>query len=241
MPTEHEILIAKQETQLSVLRKMLAASLALTEPQRLHVAKLAPTSVEEFLALDNAGRDALVKAAADADPVIHKTADGLEIRKSDGPVALALAKSADAQALIVKAQTEELAKAREAGEAATLEKRAGVELSHFAKSGRVRGLILKGIDTVPGYTDEERKEATEAVKGANFAITKLGKAAGTNAENDGGPAADDPAAKLNALAKAHAEKTSTSFAKAYDAVLQTTEGAALYDQLSTPNPALRAV
>lgn len=245
MPTEHELQIAKQESQLSALRKMLAASLALTEPMRLHVAKLAPTSVEEFLSLDAAGRDAAVKSAEAADPEVHKTADGIVIRKSDGPVALALAKAHDASAAILKTQTEELALAKAAGETAALEKRAGVELSGFAKSTRARGLILKGIDTTPGYTDEERKEATEAIKGANFALAKLGKSIGA-VPADGGPVADDPAAKLDTLAKEYAkanfpgEAPTASFAKAYSAVLTTPEGSALYNQLSTP-AALRAV
>lgn len=237
MPTEHEIKIAKQETELSNLRKMLAASLALTEPQRLHVAKLAPIGVEEFLQLDAAGRDAAVKAAELADPEVHKTADGTVIRKSDGPTVLMLAKQADAGAAIIKSQAAELAVAKAAGEQIAFEKRAATDLSHFAKAIGVRAAIVKALDSIP---DEAiRKDAIEAVKGANFAMAKLGTP--TGADETTGPKPDDPVAKLNALATDLAKSKSISFAKAYDEVLQTAEGGALYNQLSTPTPALRAV
>lgn len=235
MPTEAET-IAKQATDLTNLRKMLVASLALTEPMRLHVAKLAPTSVDEFLSLDSAGRDAAVAAALAADPEVYKTASGVVIRKSDGAVAKMLAEQADANATIVKAQAEEIAKARALTEQVTLEKRASTELSHFAKGVAVSAAILKALD---GIADEAvRKDALEAVKGANFALATLGKPIG--APDGAEPKTDDPKAQLDELAKAHAAKTNAPFAKAYDDVLQTAEGGALYAKLSTTTT-LRAV
>lgn len=241
MPTEQEIQIAKQATDITNLRKMLAASLALTEPMRLHVGKLAPTSVDEFLMLDGAGRDAAIAAALAADPEVHKTASGFIIRKSDGPVALELAKQADASAAVLKAQTEEIAKARGLTEQVTLEKRASTELSHFAKGVAVSAAILKALD---GIADETvRKDALEAVKGANFALAKLGKPLG--APDGGEPQVSDPNVKLNELAKAHQAANKTTFAKAYDAVLQTEEGSALYNEIEkiskASHPAMRAV
>lgn len=236
--SKEQVMATEHETQIASLRKMLSTALALTEPQRLHVVKMAPTDVDAFLALDATGREAALNAADAADPEVYKTAAGLSIRKSDGPVAEAIAKQADAQALIIKAQTEQLALQKAAAEQATFEKRASTELSHFAKGVNVGASILKAVE---GISDEAvRKDALEALKGANVAMQTVGKAIGSDEALGGGPKPDDPASKLTEMAIKHAEVNKTSFAKAYDAVLSTAEGAALYDQLNKA-PTLRVV
>ncbi len=237
MPTEQEL-----TTENANLRKMLAASLALTEPQRLHVAKLAPDAVPAFLNADPTQREAMLKTAADADPEVYKTAGGASIRKSDGAAAFALAKQADEQALVIKSQSEALAIQKAAAEQTAFEKRATADLSHFAKSLDIRSLIVKAIDLVPA-TDDQRKEAHEALKGANKAMQLLGKAAGGD-DDSKAEDKDDPKKKLDemakTLAKTYPADTKGAFAKAYVEVLGTAEGAALYEQLNT-TPALRVV
>lgn len=230
MPTEHE-------TQIATLRKMLAASLALTEPQRLHVVKQSPADVEAFLALDLAGREAIMKAVEAGDPEVYKTTGGFSIRKSHGPLAEQMARQADAQSEVIKAQTAQLEVQKAAVEQATFEKRAEVEISHFAKTANVRAAIVKAID---GIVDEAvRKEAHEALAGANAAMKTLGKPNGATEQE--APTAANPAADLDGLAKKYATDNKVSIAKAYDAVLQTTEGAALYERANSTTPTLRVV
>jgi hypothetical protein len=225
MPTE-------QDTQIASLRKMLSAALALTEPQRLHVAKQAPADVEVFLTMDASARDAVVKAADLADPVVHTTAAGLEVRKSHGPLTLELAKQADAQAKAIAEQTTALSVAKAAGEVVEFQKAADVTLKHFSKSIVTRGRLMKAVKVEFGAVQAEYDEAIECLKGGDFAIAKLGKPVG--ADDISGPKPDDPKSQLDELAKKHAATNNVTFAKAFDAVLQTTEGAALYTRMSTP-------
>jgi hypothetical protein len=220
--------------ELAKVRKMLATALVLTEPQRLYIAKLAPLDVEAFLALDAAARDAAVKAAEAADPEVYKTAGGLSIRKSHGPVAEQLARQHDAQATQLATQAGELAVSKAKAEQVELEKRAGADLSHFAKGLHVRAAILKAID---GIADEAvRKEALEALRGANAALQTLGKP-------NGGDGGGDPVAKsaleswnegLAAFAKAKA------VANPLDAIapfLKTVDGQALKKALDAQRAA----
>lgn len=176
------------------IAKMLALALALPETQRSHVAKLAPDDQIAFIALDHTGREGVVKSAQDADPVVHTTKSGLAIRKSAGEVAVMLAKQNDAHAEQLERQAGELAVSKAATEQVTLEKRAAADLSHFAKAITVRAAIVKAID---GIADEAvRKEAHEAIKGANAGLQLLGKAHG--AGDEGGPHVDSPIAKFEA-------------------------------------------
>lgn len=232
MPTEQEL-----SKTIADLRKMLAASLALTEPQRAHVVKQAPADQESFLMLDLAGRESIVKAANDANPVVFKTAGGIEIRKSDGPVAEMLARQADTQAEIIKSQTAQLEIQKAAAELVTLEKRAAADLSHFAKGVSISAAILKAVD---GIADEAtRTAAIEALKGANAAMKTIAQPIG--ASSGGEPEAGDPSTKLTELAKKHAADNKMPFAKAYEAVLMTAEGAELYEQVSKRTPTLSVV
>lgn len=233
---KEQAMATEQDNQIAALRKQLAAALALTEPERLHIAKQSPAGIEAFLAMDSAARTVAMTAADAADPEVYKTKDGLSIRKSAGQAAVAMAKQLDAQAEQLAAASEKIAKAEAQAAQVTLEKRAATELSHFAKSVGVGAAIVKALD---GIADETtRKAAFEAVKGANFALAKLGIPAG--ADDHAGPQPDDPNGQLEALAKKHATDNKVSYAQAYDAVLLTPEGTALYKRASTPTT-LRAV
>lgn len=207
------------------ISKLLATALLLPEAQRAHVAKLAPDDQAAFLALDGAGRDGVVKAARDADPVVYTTKAGLEIRKSAGDLAAELAKRADAQEEQLAKQAEQLAKAESSAALAGFEKRAGVDLSHFAKSLGARAAIVRAVD---GIADEAlRKEAHEALKGANAAMVSLGKSTGIS-EGEPSSTDDTPVAKFNAELAAFAKAGSKTPERATSDFLRTERGADLY-------------
>lgn len=224
-----------KDLQIASLRKMLTAALALTEPQRLHVAKLGPPAAESFLQLEPAAMETAVSAAVAADPEVFKTADGTSIRKSHGPIVEKMARDMDALTKRNAEQAEAITKAAEQVANAEVEKRAAAELSHFGKSLGVRSLIMKGVLAIAD--EAKRTEALEALKGANAALALLGSPVGGG--DDQGPREDDPALQLDALAKQYATDHKVDFAKAYDAVLTTPAGEALYAQASKRT--LRAV
>lgn len=209
------------------LAKILAAILAATASQQGYLAKLAPDEVEPFFAKTPAEREAIMKAAIDADaPIFKGELTGVEVRKSDGALALQLAKQNEANAAANAKLQAEVTKAQLATEQVTLEKRADGELGAFAKSVQVRAAILKAIDAI---ADEAvRKEALEAVKAANVAMLELGKAIGLNPNTDA-QNAETPLAKFNAkLAEFAKAKGVADPRLATSAFMATAEGSALY-------------
>jgi len=185
---------ADDTAQIASLRKLLAAAIGMTETQRLHVAKLAPADAEAFLALSATERNAILEplevAKREAQEVVFVSRTGELFRKLDDPRMVALAKRADAAERVAEQQI--------------FEKRAATELSHFAKVVGVRAAIVQAID---GIADEAvRKDAHEALRGANFALAKLGTPTGT-ADGGAGPEAADPLQAFEAgraeFAKAH--------------------------------------
>jgi len=219
MPTEQEIKIA--ELTKTVARLEQVASLS--DAQRAHHATLRGQDAEGFLAKSQLERDAVLKAVGDADAPIYKTASGIEIRRSDGSVALQLAKQSDAAAVVQATQAEALAKSQALAETQAFEKRAATDLSAFAKTMPVHIAIMRALDAIPDETI--RKEALEAIKAANVAMVALGKAHGTS---NGSP--------LEADALEEFEKARAAFATirkiadpidATGAFLATAEGRAL--------------
>ncbi len=211
--------------------KMLNTALLLPDAQRAHLAKLAPDDQAAFLGMDVAGRDAELAKVLAADPEVYKTASGLSIRKSHGPIAEQMARQADELAKAQAATAEQLAKAQAAETQQRLEKRAAAEIPLVGESVAVRVELLKMADAV---ADEAlRGKVGEALKGANAAFAMLGKSIGSS-EGGLGPTDKSPDAQLKALARKRADEKGIPFAKAYDDVLQTAEGAALYNQLATP-------
>lgn len=189
------IVAPHQETRMPILRKHLAAAFLLSDAERAHVATI-PEEADQVSFLEKSAPDraAIVKAALDADPIVHTTTDGLVIRKSAGETALAFAKRSDAQDALLKAQATEIAKATAETERVTLEKRATTELAHFSKGAianvDIRTIILKAFEV--GILDAaQRAEALVVMKGAGAALAMLGKANGVNPESPQGP--DDPA------------------------------------------------
>jgi len=227
VPTPEEIKIAELTKTVARLEQLAT----LSDAQRAHHAQLRGGDAEAFLAKSQLERESVLKAIADADQPLYKTASGIEIRKSDGPVALELAKQADLAAKQQAVTTELLAKAQAATETAAIEKRAAADLSHFIKAMPVHVAIVRAID---GIADETvRKEAHEALKAANAAMLSLTKAHGVNPGT--APAPDSPKAAFDAglvvFAKAKFKveaPTTNQLAAATADFLKTAEGSDLY-------------
>lgn len=139
---------------------------------------------EKFLELSADERKAQMAKAQDADPVVYKTEDGLEIRKSAGDVVLALAKKADEER---KARQELEKQAAEAD----LAKRAQ-ELQISGDDAAKRAL-LKAVDSLG---EAEQKAALELL---NTNTERLAKAQESLGSSDAG--ASDAETELENIAK----------------------------------------
>ncbi len=148
---------------------------------------------------------------------IYKSADGTAYFASDDQRLVAMAKSADAQAV-------ELAKAREQAEAVGFEKAAGVTIPNLKGTPQVKAAIMKSIAALP---EADRTAVTETLRGADAAMALLFKTQGHNIATD--PAS--PQAELDAIAADIAKTKGVSIAKAADLALDTPRGAQLYKQI----------
>jgi len=210
--------IANLTKRSTVLSTMLLACAALPTDQRDLVAKLAPTELETFLAKSPTERAAETAAAIAADPVLYKSKDGTEIRKSQGELSAKMAKQLDdAHELLAKSQLE-AAQAR-------FEKRASEEIGHLAGESICKIAILKAID---GIADEKlRSDALTVLKAADAAMKDAGKAKGAN-PGDAAGNVESPLAKFHTK-RAEFAKTINKDARAATAdFIATAEGAELY-------------
>lgn len=196
----------------------------LSDVEKAYFSNLPADKQDAFLAKDGAARKAEVEATKAENPVVYTTIDGVDIRKSDGPALLAMAKKNDENA-------KELAKARGAAEQVTFEKRAGDELGNLGGDIKHRAELLKAVD---GIKDEAvRKGVLETLKSANAAASGAFKRQGTSmTKNEGEEPTDKAGAveKLDELAKAEAAASKIGYSEAYSKVLGTPEGQKLYEQ-----------
>lgn len=180
---------------------------------------------ESFLAAKPEDRKKEVAKRAEADPVIYKSkATGAEYRKSDDTRLVDLAKRDDEREA-------EIAKMRGDALDEVFTKRASTELAKFKGEVSDKALLLKAVASIKD--DAGRTRVSDMLKAVHGALGVMLKEVGTSNDlgDDGGPDADLKKTAedgLDKLAKAYAEKHSVTFAKAYDAVLSTTEGAKLY-------------
>lgn len=148
--------------------------------RELAILKLSPEAKSYFDGLDEGGQTAfLAKSAADqakdvaaanaSDPVVYKTKSGIEIRKSAGDTALALAKQADAD-------REELVKLRGEVSGTTLEKRAAEEYPKVAKNVAVD--MLRSVETL-GKDTEAGKAVLKSLEQMNKGGERLFKSLGS--------------------------------------------------------------
>lgn len=173
----------------------------------------------DFLGKSDAERAAIIKNDTDSNPVVFKSANGEEFRKNDDPRLVTMAKQSDENAKLAKSEKD----ARENNE---LKKRATDTFKNLPGTEDEKAALLKSIEAIP---DEAlRKKALDSViagdNALSAAFTRKGANDGTTVEKGG--ALD----QLDTLAKKHATDHKVSYAKAYDAVMQTPEGKELYTQ-----------
>ncbi len=216
-PTTEEL--TKQLEERDATIATLKAEGALTDAEKTHYGTLEGDAKEAFLKMSPGERSATLEAIAkqfqDADPVIYTTDTGIELRKSFGEAQIALAKDLDIE--------------RRERVRLQMEKRAQAELSHLTgdQSGKIA--LLKAIDTLPA---DEQDAAMAIVKATDAGVSK---AMDTLGVDSGGDATDDPVAKLNKMAEAHAAEHGVTHAAAFAAVLATPEGSELYTASQTSN------
>ena len=199
---------------------ILKAENAMNDAEKAFYKSLDDGDAAAFLKMDAEERATEIEKAKSEDRVLYKDAAGTEYRKSDGALVIALAKKADEQAV-------ELAKLRDTNELASLEKRASTDLAKYKGDTPVKVAVLKALD---GIKDEAtRKAAYEMLKssdnGVGAALVKLGTGA-PGEDKAEGEAALDKMAKDYATAN-----TGVTYAKAYDIVIGTPEGRAIYNEL----------
>lgn len=96
LPAEGPLAAGKPDATVAGLQKQVAV-LSLTGDVRKHYDGLAADQQDAFLAKSATDQAAEVEAANATDPVVYKSAAGIDIRKSDGAVAVMLAKRLDEQ------------------------------------------------------------------------------------------------------------------------------------------------
>jgi hypothetical protein len=123
---------------------------------------------------------------------------------------------------VIKAQQSELAAAREAAQVVDLTKRAETELGNLPGEPIAKAAVLKAVATLP---EDVRTTLDALLKAGNAAMAQGMKEIGKGGATTGSSA--DRIEQL-AIAKAGAGASKTAIAKAYDDVLQSEEGRALY-------------
>ena len=212
----------KMKDKMKDLKKSLSDAhsiISLTSVEKSHYDGLNDDGKSAFLKMDASDRETAISKANDADPVIYKSLDGMEFRKSDDDRMVQMAKSNDRK-------SKDLAKAQAAARDSDIEKREA-ELDQLpGKSDVKKGLIGAILDIEDA---DIRKGAFAILKAANSANDDDFKRAGTLSKAD----VADADSKLEKMAKAHAAENSVPYAQAYMAVTKSGEGAKLYKALRT--------
>lgn len=235
LPADGPLAKAKPSEDVTKLQREIAV-LKLSPERKAHFDTLDESGQTAFLAKSADDQAADIAKAASADPVVYTCKDGTEIRKSDGGVAVQLAKRADEQGV-------ELAKLKGDLSGTTIEKRAGDDYPNVAKATAVSMLksaaavgedtdagkdILKSLDqmnkarlgmfkrsgSTEGDGDLEPTDATTLQKARTTFDGKVNEIAGR-----------DKIGKAAAMSKAREEHPDL-FAEAYPDTVQAVEDAA---------------
>lgn len=200
--------------------------IVLTEAQHAHYSKLSGDDADAFLAKSATEREAIVKAARDADEVIFKgDLTGIEVRKSQGDFAKKLAEANEANAKAAKENAETIAKRDAELEIERLTKRVAQDIGHLAGETAVKVAALRAIDSISDSA--VREGALRMLKSADAFAKDAGIAKGVNPGEDASSGAA-PQAQLDALITKHATDNKIARPEATAAVLKTTEGRRLY-------------
>lgn len=159
---------AKDDKAVKALEREVAV-LKMAEPIRKHFDALDTAAQDAFIAKSDADRQAEIDAANSADPVVYKSAGGIEIRKSDGAVAAMLAKQVDEQAATIAVLKSDRS-------ADTLEKRAATEFPNVAKGTAVAMLKTAGQ---LGETTEAGKDVLKSLAAMNKSTGGVFKSLGS--------------------------------------------------------------
>lgn len=183
---------------------------------KTHFDTLAGDDAEVFLAKSTSEREAIVKAARDADAalgeVIYTSLAGETFTKRDDARLVTAVKRADEGTRNLETER--------------LEKRAATEFAGLGEPAVIVD-ILKGAKAL----DDKRREAVEQLlKGAKAAFDQLAKMQGVDPGT--APKADSPEAQLDALTKKIATEQKVDIVKAETLALDTIEGKALYATIS---------
>lgn len=225
----------KEAQKLKEANERLEKIVAMKADHRLYFDQLTDDDHRtKFLAKSDAERGALIaeaqKRADDDDPVVHKTKAGLEIRKSDGPTMLAMAKAQDEQFEKTVKLEEENAALKAARTDADYEKRAATELPHHPGTIKTRAFLLKQAESLED--EDERKDAVAALKAKSDRMSPYFKDLGTAAAPPSAePETGDPQAELDKLVEKRMEEKGEVEAVAQEAVLKTVKGQELYDRI----------
>jgi hypothetical protein len=204
----------------------------LSDETRAHLDTLEKAGDKEkakaFLDKDEAGRKAEVALAKSGDETFTAAGGAVISKRAVGDAAFTIMKSQEER---LQAQDAEIKKAAEATAMATFTKRATDDFAHLAGTVDERAAILKHLSTAPADVQKAADALLKAAEAsAKFAFSKAGHGGGADpvradANTELKKRADD-------LRKADPKMTD---AQAYDAVLATPEGAALYEKtLSAP-------
>jgi hypothetical protein len=192
----------------------LQALAEMNDVQKAHYKSLkSDEDKQAFIKMSPADRDATVEVLKQADEE-YTTVSGATLKKS--------AVGADVFEML-KQQDREIVKMRNAQETERFIKVANDDThKHLPGEAMAKASALRaidGLDATIKATIEQMLSAGNAALGQEFTV----KASGHTHMSSG-------AGKLEKMAKEHAEKNNVSMAKAYEAVMATPEGQALYEE-----------
>lgn len=191
----------------------------MTDDQKTFYKSLDPKAQEEFLKLSPEEMGKKIEKAQANDEVI--TVAGVPVRKSDvGPASFAIFKAQQEENDQLRKKNE---KAAEIALAKAYQNEAEKEYPNLPGSVEHKGALLKAIDGLP---EEEKTASKDLLKAANTAMGKNFTESGHEV-NTGGT---DAEAKLNKMAEDLAAKSGVTVQKAYAQVMETPEGAKLYEE-----------
>lgn len=158
-------LVAKSDAE----HAELVAKAGMSDAEKAYMATLTGKAKMDFMQASPTDRKTMMGKAAEADPVVYKSADGTEFRKSDGDKMVALAKRNDELA-------KQAAEEREARVTSELRKRAGEEpISKFAGTEDERVEVLRAIDKMDAKPRADLLKMLEVgSKAVDAAFAKIG-------------------------------------------------------------------
>ena len=209
---------AGEVMKLQTENEFLRAVVNLEKTHRDFYNQLPASDQRTFANKSRADRESQIIASRESDPVVYRTDEGIEIRKSEGAVVLNLAKSNDSNAR----ENREL---REARERDVLEKRADNEIGHLSGEVDTRVALLKAIDGIEDETTRNNVLAT--IKSHDGGISAALNTYGHLGE--GQPA--DAEQELDRLAKNLASEKDLTYQQAYTQAANTKQGRELYAQM----------